>query len=218
MQSNISEVLPAAFESLFPGFSLFTRLLSSYLHTDVSSYSGSLILFAVLSPFFGFILPRFLDNIQNVLLYFTLSTEIPYHDKLHSQFIQWMERNDSLSCSRRSIAKSKNAISLPWQNEDDEDTDEDPLAEQERFEKSRENFWLSLKEQQNIKPIRYSFPKQASLFPISGVSHCSLPSSKREAKQLARKRRNLHTLLILLEQESAFHTSKRSTASLNSAS
>jgi chaperone BCS1 len=162
MYSNISEVLPAAFESLFPGFSLFTRLLSSYLHTDDSSYSGSLILFAVLFPFFGFILPRFLDNVQNVLLYFTLSTEIPYHDKLHNQFIQWMERNDSLSRSRRSIAKSKNAISLPWQNEDDEDTDEDPLAEQERFEKSRENFWLSLKEQQNIKPIRFT-PSQNKL-------------------------------------------------------
>ncbi|KAJ5473995.1 ATPaseAAA-typecore [Penicillium sp. IBT 31633x] len=154
MHSNISEVLPAAFESMFPGFSLFTRLLSSFLRTDVSSYYGSLVLFAALSPFFGFILPRFLDNVQNVLLYFTVSTEIPYHDKLHNQFIQWMERNDSLSCSRRSIAKSKNAISLPWQNEDDEDTDEDPLAEQERFEKSRQNYWFSLKEQQNIKPIR----------------------------------------------------------------
>ncbi|KAJ6133119.1 ATPase AAA-type core [Penicillium samsonianum] len=48
------------------------------------------------------------------------------------------------------------AISLPWQNEDDEDTEEDPSMEQKRFERSRETFWLSLKEQENIKPIRFT--------------------------------------------------------------
>ncbi|KAJ5153973.1 ATPase AAA-type core, partial [Penicillium coprophilum] len=59
--------------------------------------------------------------------------------------------------------KIGHAISLPWQNEDDEDTDKDPLEEQERFEKSSEDFWFSLKKQQDIKLIRYT-PSQNKLY------------------------------------------------------
>ncbi|KAJ5971849.1 ATPase AAA-type core [Penicillium vulpinum] len=47
-----------------------------------------------------------------------------------------------------------NAISLPWQNEDDEETDEDPSIEQTRFEKSGEAYWRSLRDEANLKPIR----------------------------------------------------------------
>ncbi|KAJ5882298.1 ATPase AAA-type core [Penicillium soppii] len=48
------------------------------------------------------------------------------------------------------------AIHIPWQHEDDEDIDEDPIAQQERFKNDRPNFWLFLKEHQNIMPIRYT--------------------------------------------------------------
>ncbi|KAK4863070.1 hypothetical protein LT330_010586 [Penicillium expansum] len=81
---------------------------------------------------------------------------------MHSQFVQWMARNGSLRSSRRSIVRVKTAISLPWQNDDDDDSEEDHLVEQKRFEESREAFWLSLKEQENIKPIRFT-PSQKRL-------------------------------------------------------
>ncbi|KXG51296.1 ATPase, AAA-type, core [Penicillium griseofulvum] len=51
---------------------------------------------------------------------------------------------------------------MSWQNEGDDDNEEDTSVEQERFEKSRKNFWFFLKEKQNIKPIRCT-PSQRKL-------------------------------------------------------
>ncbi|KAJ5111926.1 hypothetical protein NUU61_001556 [Penicillium alfredii] len=153
--ATIPEILPAALESLFPGFSLFARIVSFYLPIDISSFSVYLFILAVLPLLFGFVLPRFLDSLQQVLLCFTASIEIPYQDRLHTQFTQWMSRNDSLKRSRRSIARAKDAITFPWQyEEDDGDENEDPVQDQVNFESDRESFWLSLKRGMDIKPIR----------------------------------------------------------------
>lgn len=159
MSSNSStttpELLSAALDSFIPGFSLFARVVSIYLRIDVSSFSFYIILLAILSPFFGLILPRFLENLRKVLLFSTASIEIPYQDKLHKQFTQWMPTNDWLRDSRRSIAWAKDDIIFPWQSEDDEDDqNEDPVKDQEYFENDRKGFWLFLREKGNMKPIR----------------------------------------------------------------
>ncbi|GIK04416.1 hypothetical protein Aspvir_008499 [Aspergillus viridinutans] len=154
------EMLPAALESFFPGFSLISRILSFYLHIDLSSYSVYLILLTVLPPFFGFVLPRFFDNLQQVLLCFTASIEIPYQDRLHTQFIRWMSTNDSLRRSSRCIAREKVVITPPWQYEEDDEEENEDLEDQAYFESDRGAFWLSLR--RNIKPIRFT-PSQRKL-------------------------------------------------------
>lgn len=88
-----------------------------------------------------------------MLLCFTASIEIPYQDRLHTQFIQWMSTNDSLRRSRDRIAREKDAITFPWQYEDDTaDEDEDLVADQGNFESDREAFWRS--QRRCRKPIR----------------------------------------------------------------
>ena len=160
MSSNSSsttpELLTAALDSFIPGFSLFARITSNYLRIDVSSFSIYLVLFVVLPLFFGLFFLRLFSVLQQVLLWFTVSVEIPYQDKLHKQFVQWMSTNDSLRQTRHSIARTKSDIILPWQLEEDDDQDEDPVKDQEHFKNDRKGLWLARREKENMKPIKYT--------------------------------------------------------------
>ncbi|KAJ5887624.1 hypothetical protein N7495_007665 [Penicillium taxi] len=53
---TLPEMLPSALETLIPGFSLFTRILSLYLQFDVSNVSSYILFFIILSAFFKFAL------------------------------------------------------------------------------------------------------------------------------------------------------------------
>lgn len=173
--SSMPEMLPAL-EYVFPGFSLLARAVSLYLHIDLSSFSGYLILLAVSFPLFGFVIPRVLENLQRLLLLCTASIEIPYQDRLHGQFTQWMSTVNSFKGSSSSVARTTDGIIFPWlpKEDDDEDENDDTLRDQERFERNRKDFWLSLREKGSLKPVRYTpcrnklhlFRYQGSLFAL----------------------------------------------------
>jgi len=67
-------------ETLLPGYSLFTQILSSYFHIDISSYSLYLLLIVVFLALVMFAVPTFLVRLREFLLYFAAPAEIRHDD------------------------------------------------------------------------------------------------------------------------------------------
>ncbi|KAJ6018471.1 hypothetical protein N7522_001935 [Penicillium canescens] len=155
---TLSEMLPSALETLMPGLSLFTRTLSLYSHIDVSTCSSYILLFALLSAFSKFAVPRLYENLQQLILYFAASIDVKFESSLHDPLIKWASENDQLKKCRQSIAVTKSNFTPPWKEDDadEESQDEDPAEEQRRFEKNKRLFWQSQRMKGGFQPISYT--------------------------------------------------------------
>ncbi|KAK4862967.1 hypothetical protein LT330_010711 [Penicillium expansum] len=156
---TLSEMLPTALETLVPGLSLFTRLLSLYSRVEVSTFSSYILCFTLLSAFFKFAVPQLYNNLQKVILYFAASIDIKFESSLHNPLIKWASEN----------------------KEDDTDKeyqDDNPAEEQRRFEKDKRLFWQSQRKKGRFQPISYT-PGQNQLHVFHAETITIFASGKR---------------------------------------
>ncbi|RDH26701.1 P-loop containing nucleoside triphosphate hydrolase protein [Aspergillus welwitschiae] len=140
-------------ETLVPGYRLLARSLPSYFHVDITSY---LLVFAGNLAFWAYAMPLFWDRFQSLLLLFSTSVEIGYHDDF------------TLSHTLRFVAGTRINFATLWDDtkEDERDLSE---ADQLRFENDPRPFWIKRTELNNLRIIRYTpAPAQTHYFTYRG--------------------------------------------------
>ncbi|KAI3017328.1 hypothetical protein CBS147347_10324 [Aspergillus niger] len=152
-------------ETLVPGYGLLARLLPSYFHVDVTSY---LLVFVGPLAFWAYAMPSFWDRLQSLLLLFTTSVEIRYHDDLFDDAMRWISNQSTLNHTLRFVAGTRMNFATLW---DDTEEDEEDLSEadQLRFEDDPRPFWTKRSELNNSRRIRYTpAPAQIHYFTYRG--------------------------------------------------
>lgn len=77
--SNSSRISPETLlDTLWPGFGLFSRLISLYLHIDLSLYSFYIFSITIFWVFVTFVLLRLLNELQHLFLHYAASVEIMF--------------------------------------------------------------------------------------------------------------------------------------------
>lgn len=167
--SNSSRISPETLlDTLWPGFGLFSRLISLYLHIDLSLYSFYIFSITIFWVFVTFVLPKLLHELQHLFLHYAASVEIMFQDKLYGQTIRWISNHCDLSQSRRSIAGTKASYIAPWlwKDEDDEQEEEEEhrlVEENQRGERGTfQTFWQYFRYLNKRRIIRYT-PKKGEL-------------------------------------------------------
>ncbi|EDP53663.1 mitochondrial chaperone (BCS1), putative [Aspergillus fumigatus A1163] len=167
--SNSSRISPETLlDTLWPGFGLFSRLISLYLHIDLSLYSFYIFSITIFWVFVTFMLPKLLHELQHLFLHYAASVEIMFQDKLYGQTIRWISNHCDLSQSRRSIAGTKASYIAPWlwKDEDDEQEEEEEhrlVEENQRGERGTfQTFWQYFQYLNKRRIIRYT-PKKGEL-------------------------------------------------------
>lgn len=125
MASNSANIATETLlDTLLPGFGLLSRLVSFYLHIDLSHYSFYIFCIAISWVFSTFVLPKLFDRLQHWFLQYAVSVEIMYQDTLYGQTMEWISKHHHLSRARRSIAGTKTNYDSAWRVEDGKDGEE----------------------------------------------------------------------------------------------
>jgi chaperone BCS1 len=128
--------LLALLETSIPGVSLLTRLLSDYLHIDLSQHIGLALLVVGITA----VAQVYMAKLKATWSAFLMSSvEIRYNDEIYNYLMFWISKGELSTRSRHIIAGTQTNSSDVYINEDTEGKENEPEVEDSDIGKSEES-------------------------------------------------------------------------------
>ncbi|KAJ5937519.1 BCS1-like ATPase [Penicillium verhagenii] len=145
-------------EALIPGYALFSRILFSYLHIDLTVHIQQLVGMIVFGASVKFVVSYITDFVKE---YLVSTAEIRLDDETFSYFMYWISRQPHMKRTNRFVAGVK---SNSYCSDSDDSEDDDNLANDEgEWDEpgsadgiSFDEYWAKVIIRDKYKPLRFT--------------------------------------------------------------
>ncbi|KAL1964803.1 hypothetical protein VTN77DRAFT_6305 [Rasamsonia byssochlamydoides] len=132
------------------GFSIVSRLLSTYLHIDVSSYLSLVFLLTTVAASLRLRISGIFDLLDS---YFMSRVEIRMDDEMFNYLMYWISQQGFSQRSTRFVAGTRTRSLFFWYDDSDDEDDEDDDAEEDMPD-NFDDYWARRINLDKMKPLR----------------------------------------------------------------
>ncbi|KAK2764516.1 hypothetical protein FQN54_009211 [Arachnomyces sp. PD_36] len=172
-------------ESFIPGFSLISKLFSSYFNVDISTYISAIPFIVAAAAGLKYCAGLLWEQVQD---YCTSVAEIRLDDEMYNYLMYWVSLQDFSQSTNRFVAGTRTASELVYAS-DDEDDDDDKDDKDGKYKDDswamdddpEDNYWAKMVRRDKFKDLRYTPSNGMHIFWYKG--RCLAFTRVKEEKQ-----------------------------------